>query len=322
MTNESARLNLLLTNGCIELRCFDSKSEMAIKKGKKIIWSGVFDNYKAIVKAIKFCLNLDMDIYNTFNPSSKKITNEIKPFQRATHDEDITRITWLPFDIDVPEKDKEKGATDSEIEYASDLTDRLIDYLKEKEWGEPLLCFSGNGWHLNYHVDLENSKDIKNKLKVIYAGLAKRFVNEKSAFDSTVHNASRILRTYGTINQKGGRRSYSCEDETIIITKEIIINLYKELKPPKVKKHWVKPENKINGISTDGWDALLEVSNAGLYLSSPEREKHYISCPWKDLHSSTSEKDTVLWTDNKYGTFHCSHDHCSNRTIKDLKNVL
>ncbi len=116
MTPELRHVHNLLNNGNIEIRAFDGKSEAAKKKGKKIIWSGVFDNYQAIVKAIKFCLSLDMDIYNTFNPSNKKITNEVKTFQRATHDEDITKILWLPFDIDVPEKDKETGATDDEIE--------------------------------------------------------------------------------------------------------------------------------------------------------------------------------------------------------------
>ncbi len=312
MSPEYAQITRLLKIGNVEIRAFDSN---------KKTWIGVFNDVEKIIESIKMCIKEKMSVYNTINPTLRPVTNVVAHSMNATSDSDIKKITWIPFDIDVSAKDKMKGANKEQIDSASDLTDSIIDFLESHGWYNPIIGFSGNGYHLLYRVDIENTPELKNILKVIYTELHKRFSNEHASFDRTVRNPARILRTYGSINQKGGRKTW-CSNEFSILEKKSVYALFKALKPPPIRRHWVKPENKNNGISTDGWDSLKAVSQAGLYLSSPENDKHYITCPWSDLHSSTGDKDTVLWTDNKYGTFHCSHDHCSGRTIKDLKNVL
>lgn len=50
--------------------------------------------------------------------------------------------------------------------------------------------------------------------------------------------------------------------------------------------------------------------------------KHAVTCLWLAYHSSADnpmKTDTVIWeSDGGWPTFHCSHDHCEGRTIKDV----
>lgn len=310
MTPEHAQINRLISQGRVEIRAFEG--------GK--IWTGVFDNAESLIKSIKSCIKKKMNIYNTLNPSTLPATNAIHANSKATKDADIEKIGWMPFDIDISDKDKDYGATDEQIEHANLLTDNLIDYLNGYGFGEPIIGFSGNGYHLLYKVSLDNSPEVKKALSVIYNGLHKRFSNEHADFDRTVRNPSRILRTYGTVNQKGGRRTWCSDEDIEVVDKKNIYQLYKAMNPPKVRRHWVKPESQQEkkGKYIKNMDIVSVFRSNGLYIKETEEPgKHWIICPWSSQHTSTTDTDTVIW-EGAWPQFHCSHAHCGHRKIKDI----
>ncbi len=58
-------------------------------------------------------------------------------------------------------------------------------------------------------------------------------------------------------------------------------------------------------------------------------DRIFVACPWADFHTdgrgNGSDSSTVLLaptSETKLGAFHCSHSHCSRRSIVDLLDVL
>src|SRR5262249_3276201 len=76
-------------------------------------------------------------------------------------------------------------------------------FLNDAGFPDPLVGDSGNGGHLLYRTDLDNSEDIKNALIRFYELLAKEFNTPVTTVDTTVFNAARIWKVYGTRVCKG-----------------------------------------------------------------------------------------------------------------------
>ncbi|MFO0892408.1 MAG: hypothetical protein U0790_25115 [Isosphaeraceae bacterium] len=67
-------------------------------------------------------------------------------------------------------------------------------------WPEPILADSGNGWHLLYHVDLP--ADDKGLVAAVLKAVSARHSTELVKVDTTVGNASRICKLYGTLARR------------------------------------------------------------------------------------------------------------------------
>jgi hypothetical protein len=92
------------------------------------------------------------------------------------------------------------ASTDAQVAEAKDVADRVVAYLSEQGWPEPILVASGNGFHLLYKNDgLDDSIWWKQCL----SALANRFDTPGVKVDRTVHNKARILRAPATRNRKG-----------------------------------------------------------------------------------------------------------------------
>lgn len=304
---EKAQLQNILNNGPVEIRAND---------GEKW-WSGVFDDYSRLRGELLFTLKRGMDVYNTVNPVGMPITNQLKPRQKSTKDADVLRIAVIPFDFD-PIREKGVPATDDQITQAMQSAQRLIDFLG---WGSPVQGMSGNGWHLLYETDLPNDADTRKVLKDLYLALALRFSSDAISFDTVVRNPARIMRTYGTVNQKSSRKTYCIQpDKRRVVSGEAVKALAERLTPEKPTRKWVKtnrPETTGRGYVKNLDISGLFASN-GLYLQETnEPGKHWVICPWEDEHSETGPTDTVVW-EGEWPQFHCSHDHCSHRTILDV----
>ena len=70
-------------------------------------------------------------------------------------DADMLSRTWLLVDLDPP-RTAGTNSTDVEKRAAREQAERVRAYLKSRDWPEPMLCDSGNGWHLQYRIELPN----------------------------------------------------------------------------------------------------------------------------------------------------------------------
>lgn len=145
-------------------------------------------------------------IYATLNPVHESLLSryharlEHHP-ESTTSDKEIVHRTRLLIDVD-PTRYAGISASDTEKEAAWDVVQRVREYLKAgKKWTDPIVCDSGNGYHLIYAVDLP--KDDNGKVANILKKLASQFDTPFATIDTSTSNASRIVKLPGTWARKG-----------------------------------------------------------------------------------------------------------------------
>ena len=303
MTSESKYIKSLFENGKVEIRAFINDKR----------WIGIFDDSQSFKYCAKWAEQKGANVYCTINPTCLPVTGRLRPFRNGTRNNDILRIVRLPFDFD-PERPLGEAATPDQVAEALASSEKCVGFLSERGWPEPIRAMSGNGYHLQYAVGLENDFNTKNMLNGIYAGLKQRFTSQTVKFDSTVKSPGQIMRLYGTTNQKSGRRAtVTMPDELVQVPFDSIADLAGEISPqiPKKTEEQKKADKRVAGL-----DVVAMFKKLGLYKRFIVEGKHAVICPWQIRHSDKdhlSKTDTVIWENPS--TFYCSHNSCSGKTL-------
>ena len=178
--------------------------------------SGYFNDYSALEKAVNLLDTLPgvQGIYVTLNEVDPALlsrrVNRVKvrlsKKDATTADADIIRRRWLPIDID-PVRPSGVSSTEKEHDDAMAKADQVAAYLAGNGWPAPLVADSGNGAHLLYQIDLPNDEASCKIVEQCLEVLAAMFDGPESTIDTTVHNAARIWKLYGTVSRKGDHTS-------------------------------------------------------------------------------------------------------------------
>jgi len=140
---------------------------------------------------------LGYNVYLVMNPIRADFTG------KNARDEHIEMRRVLLIDIDRV-GDTKRPANDAELEAARLLADEVVEWLRERGWGEPHRVMSGNGHHLYYSLKhLPNDERSREAVRKALLSLAARFDNSTVKIDTGVYNASRITKVPGTIARKG-----------------------------------------------------------------------------------------------------------------------
>ncbi len=177
------------------------------KAGRFKTISGYFNDFGKLADAIEMHSGNFEGIYYTLNPVNPALlaraNNNAKQFAQATtNDRDIVRRRWLLIDID-PVRPAGVSSSDLEKEAAKAKARALRAWLGERGWPAPLAADSGNGYHLLYGIDLENNAESTALVKSCLASLAATFDDDTVKVDTTVYNAARIVKAYGSMAAKG-----------------------------------------------------------------------------------------------------------------------
>jgi AAA domain len=183
--------------GVVELR--------AIKNG--YVSAGYYSDHEALSKQAGDLDEQGYTSYVTLNPVRPALLaraeNKVKrSLRETTSDKDVLRRRWLLVDAD-PNLPSGISSTDAEKEAALQLAREVYSYLREQGWPEPIAGDSGNGAHLLYAVDLPNDADSLQLVKRVLEALSFKFSDERVKIDTSVCNASRISKLYGTTARKG-----------------------------------------------------------------------------------------------------------------------
>jgi hypothetical protein len=120
----------------------------------------------------------------------------------ATSDSDVLKRRLFLVDCD-PIRTRDVSSTDSEKAAALMKAVEIRDHLHGRGWPDPYLCDSGNGWHLLYKVDQPNDDKATKLFKQCLRALHAKFSDDAVSIDTSVFNASRICKLYGTMARKG-----------------------------------------------------------------------------------------------------------------------
>ena len=182
-------------------------------------FSGLFDDCESIIRALRQFPDRDdlQGVYYGLNQpgdhcrSKKQYGRILQAYKgEGISDPDIATRRWLLVDLD-PVRPSHTSATEGEKANAYAIADQI---LKLREIGFPnpkLIVDSGNGYHLLYRVDADNTQETADTLQRFLQVLANEYNNRLLDdrgkplvdLDKSVFNASRISKLPGTWARKG-----------------------------------------------------------------------------------------------------------------------
>jgi hypothetical protein len=181
----------------------------ALRAGEHGTISGYFDD---VEKLAPVAVELDGNgypIYLTMNPCVpgllKRAPNCIRrnvPGGGTTSDSQILCRFRLLVDFD-PERPSGVCSTDGEKALALQAAELMRDRLQAEVADRPVLCDSGNGYHLIYPIAWPNSDEVTRLVERALHTIKAECPVPGVKVDVEVGNAARITRLYGTMNCKG-----------------------------------------------------------------------------------------------------------------------
>ena len=277
--------------------------------------SGLFNDVFALRKVVAE-LDGRCNLFTSLNRPSTEVRATNAMGTRALADADIIGFTRIVFDFD-PVRPKDVPSTDAEVAAAVAVRNRLMSTLAGLGWPAPATATSGNGVHLAYRVRLPADAATKEMLDAIFIGLDKSFSTDAVRFDTTVRNAARVWRCYGSINVKGThnhrpassgapwwRFRAAGEGSLAAINRGPGEKYIAEAAAEKASRRSpARPgPGSLPAITGDGDYRTLDVvgwfSSRDSYRRHLGHGKHAVLCPWSHEHSNEPlefDSSTVIW---------------------------
>lgn len=265
-------------------------------------------------------------IYSNLNPIRSELAeqslNELDVCTSRCTAADVVRRRWLLVDLD-PQGCGGGSSSEHHLDAGHLLAEQISGELSETlEWPAPILCCSGNGWHLLYRVDLENDGASTWLIGGVLRELSRRFSNENFRIDTAVGNAASLTKCYGSFARKGSnlpdrpwRKSWveRVPERLQPITQEQL----RALAPDRESRSIVQP---VAGPQVDVRAYLqhYDVVFSETQLTADTIRFDLARCPFYP-HSTQGGRDTSIFRQGVgLPGFHCFHDRCQGKTWRDV----
>jgi KaiC/GvpD/RAD55 family RecA-like ATPase len=296
--------------------------------GNNITASGYFKDVDTLLKNLKLYENRQgLNFYFVMNSVNEGCYSrqqrdcfiEINRNNKTptTSDKDIVKRNWLLLDIDC-ERPSGVSSTDAELQKAKDKANKVYRYLKNEGFERPIVAYSGSGTHLLYRISLDPSETqlVKDSL----LALDMMFSDEEVKIDTSVFNASRITKLYGTMAVKGRNtkerphrlsKIVNYPNEIKVNDAELLIKLAKNLPEPPKRTFQAQEFDIDSWLSSNGIVVKEQANfNGGRKLILEE-------CPFDSSHRG---KDAAIFVLNNGAIgFKCFHASCSQYTWQDVR---
>lgn len=327
----------------VELRVLGANG----RNGFKFNAAGWFSDHEKLAEAAEqYESKTPAGIYVTINklaPACIARTDNtiVERIKDTTSDRDVTRRLWLPIDFD-PVRPAGVSSSMEELNNAKVAAKAAITELTDMGMPEPLVAHSGNGIHVLYRIDMPTDEESKVFCKAAIEAISDRFSTKSVKIDSTMFNAARILRLWGTSNRKGEsteerphrfsalwtKKSFSefevAQNEVIrkIISKST--RAEKQVKSKERAQLPASPGEPRTATARVDLDAFIE-KNRIEYVRKDSYDGtgvRYIlkACLFDSSHTGTS---AVIGRGSTGSIFYkCHHDSCSSRKWGDVRSLF
>ncbi len=221
--------------------------------------SGYFDNFAQAAGALQqYAVSpKNPGIYFVLNPfDAELMARASNRFQEratdTTQDVDIKARRWFFIDCD-PKRKTGISSTAEEWEAAKVKAEAVQTWLTgEIGFPEPIVCSSGNGFHLHFLMELPSDDESKTLVRNCLRAIAAKFDDDVVTIDTKVFNAARICKLYGTMARKGDHTEHrphrmseilSVPDSLDCVPAFSLLELA-QLAPPEKTKPASQPEKK------------------------------------------------------------------------------
>lgn len=303
--------------------------EIRLVEGK---WNsaGVFCDADTLIQALKTSrIRPGANVYMTLNRLNEACYDRkhrdkfIELITPTVGDGDIDAYEWLLVDVD-PKRVSGTSSTREQVVGSRETAKKILIYLKNHGWADPVVAHSGNGTHLLYKIALLNTPDNKTLIQNALKALNMLFSDDQMDIDLTTFNQSRICKLYGTIARKGS----STEKRPHRMSKILLVpDEIKEIAPEFLKDLVAKlPQNEApqqyNKYNPENFDVQEWLDNHGVEVREKTTWKEGTKwildhCPFNPQHN---HKDAAVFirSDGKI-CFHCFHSSCADKGWKDFR---
>lgn len=293
----------------------------------KRTYSGYFTDVNTLLNEIRKYDNCNIYFtLNAINPAcyDREQHDRIvtKP-KSTTSDNDIVGRDWILIDIDT-KKPSDTNSTDEEKEMAKEVVNNIFKFLRDEGFEKPVVCDSGNGFHLLYKIAMKNSNENTTICKEFLQVLDMLFSNPNVEIDCTTHNASRVCKLYGTFSRKGSNTKKRPQRESKILRIPDEIKITPNEYFAKVAAMLPKPEqpSKSNYYSNEKFDLEAFLNKHHIAVRNIVRTSSFTKyildeCPFNSSHRAP---DSAIFEMSNGGLgFKCLHSSCSQYTWKDFR---
>lgn len=293
----------------------------------KRTYSGYFTDVDTLLNEIRKYDNCNIYFtLNAINPAcyDREQHDRIvtKP-KSTTSDNDIVGRDWILIDIDT-KKPSDTNSTDEEKEMAKEVVNNVFKFLRDEGFEKPVVCDSGNGFHLLYKIAMKNSNENTTICKEFLQVLDMLFSNPNVEIDCTTHNASRVCKLYGTFSRKGSNTKKRPQRESKILRIPDEIKITPNEYFAKVAAILPKPEqpSKSNYYSNEKFDLEAFLNKHHIAVRNIVRTSSFTKyileeCPFNSSHRAP---DSAIFEMSNGGLgFKCLHSSCSQYTWKDFR---
>jgi hypothetical protein len=218
------------------------------------------------------------------------------------------------------------SSTDEEKRKSREKVLELRDYLNGQSWPDPIVCDSGNGYHLLYQVDLPNDQASLELIAGVLEALDFKFSDEAVKVDTTSKNAARITKFYGTVAKKGDYRPQRPHRPSKILKVPVALSPVSREKLQKMAG--TKPEEPRGfrvypgGRGPRGFDVSDWITRHGVRVKreGPWKSGGYRwilgECPW---NGHTDNSAYIVRQPGGAIAGGCQHNSCEGYTWRDLR---
>ena len=256
----------------------------------------------------------------------RKQADNFQKVKTATQDSDVECREWLLIDLD-PKRPSETSATNAQVELAKKKLTPIYNFLKDEGFEDPIVAFSGNGFHLLYKIHLTNTVENTELIKKFLKTMDAYFSDDDVDVDTSVFNASRICKLYGTMARKGrdSKEQPHRMSRILRIPKSIepVSRVYIQKVADSLVEERQRP-TKYNNYNASEFDLDDWLNKYGLHYRTThwkDGTKYILECcPFNPNHKG---KDAAIFKMNNGSLgFRCFHSSCSGNHWKDLRKLF
>lgn len=247
--------------------------------------------------------------------------------KNTTTDNDIKGRYWILIDLD-PKRPAGTSSSNDEYEKAHMKAIEVYRYLMDMGFYEPVVCSSGNGWHLllpcKIGISAETNEVVNKFLKV----LSMLFSDDCIDIDVKVGNPARICKLYGTMAKKGTdiperphRMSRIVKTPVELKPNNIeyfkkVAELFPEKEQPSANNNWRLQDGNFD------LDEFIAKHNIPVTkkVEVADGTRYYLEhCLFNPEHKG---KDAILFKHNNGAVaYYCYHNSCQGNDWRKVREM-
>ena len=247
--------------------------------------------------------------------------------KNTTTDNDIKGRYWILIDLD-PKRPAGTSSSNDEYEKAHMKAIEVYRYLMDMGFYEPVVCSSGNGWHLLLPCKIGISTETNDVVNKFLKVLSMLFTDDSIDIDVKVGNPARICKLYGTMAKKGTniperphRMAKIVKTPTEIKPNDIeyfkkVAEIFPEKEQPSINNNWKLQDGNFD------LDEFIAKHNIPVTrkVEVADGTRYYLEhCLFNPEHKG---KDAILFKHNNGAVaYYCYHNSCQGNDWRKVREM-